>query len=286
MVSERSLTTDDVSQCLALSDAAGWNQVEDDWRFILERGDAHGLVVDGRIVATAAIMPYRHRFAWICMVLVAEDQRRRGHATHLLHWATEASARRGLVAGLDATPAGREVYRRMGFRDIYGLTRMETAVGHANRSGLARPSGEADTISIVQASDLAEIAAFDAPRFGADRADLLAFLYGRAPKAAFLARRNGEISGFCLARPGQRATQIGPVVATDENTAISLFAAGISALEAPIFCDVADRHEALHEFLRAHGLRSQRPFTRMLMDRGSPLDQPEKIFALTGPEFG
>ncbi len=55
---------------LALTDEAGWNQSYDDWVFFLTHGTVFGLRDDdGRLVATAALLPYPP-VAWISMVLV------------------------------------------------------------------------------------------------------------------------------------------------------------------------------------------------------------------------
>jgi len=74
----------------------------------------------GRIVATTATLPFGGRFAWISMVLVAGDYRRRGLATLLMRRAMDDLAAASLVPVLDATPDGRAVYRALGFEDSWG----------------------------------------------------------------------------------------------------------------------------------------------------------------------
>ena len=78
---------------------------------------------EGRIVATTATLPYGTRFAWISMVLVAGEYRRRGLATRLMRRAMEDLDAMGLIAILDATPDGRAVYRNLGFQDSWGFQR-------------------------------------------------------------------------------------------------------------------------------------------------------------------
>ena len=75
----------DAPSGLLLSTEAHWNQSEADWRFFLEKGIVFG-VRDrgGRLVATAALLPYATTDAWISMVLVAASWRRRGLATRLV----------------------------------------------------------------------------------------------------------------------------------------------------------------------------------------------------------
>src|ERR1700748_483179 len=79
------LNTDDAPAGLVLSTEAHWNQNEADWRFFLSNGIVFGVRShDGRLIATAALLPYSAGNAWISMVLVTSDFRRRGIATRLI----------------------------------------------------------------------------------------------------------------------------------------------------------------------------------------------------------
>ena len=63
----------------ALVRDAGWNQTAADWRAFLALGTVHAMRDQtGRVIATAATLPYGGRFAWISMVLVAREYQRRG----------------------------------------------------------------------------------------------------------------------------------------------------------------------------------------------------------------
>lgn len=119
----RSLTVGDAEAALRLSTAAGWNQTLDDWREIIRGGASVGrFAAKGRLVATAVVQPYA-RVGWIAMVLTAADAQRRGLATANMDWALAECERRSLAPALDATPDGREVYRRLGFEDRWTTTR-------------------------------------------------------------------------------------------------------------------------------------------------------------------
>ncbi|HSP24569.1 MAG TPA: GNAT family N-acetyltransferase [Saliniramus sp.] len=279
MIDARSLTIADLPGCLALSAEAGWNQTEADWRTILAIGEARGLFVGDQQIASAAVIPYGGRFGWICMVLVTKPEQRKGHATRLLRWAMERLGEMQLVPGLDATPAGREVYRQLGFADIYGVTRL-----NAPKGGVI--DGEAvKGVSLLSAADMAAVTAYDAPIFGADRSLLLGSLRERMPHLAFAVLKDGVCRGYVLAREGRNATQVGPLVADDMQVARTLLSAALSKIDGPVFIDLADRHAEIRDRLEQIGFTVQRPFTRMLAGRSEPLDDPPRIVALTGPEF-
>jgi GNAT superfamily N-acetyltransferase len=120
-----SLTPSELDDVGALVREARWNQLAADWRVFLEFGRLYVAETDeGRIVATTATLPYGGRCAWISMVLVTGDYRRRGLATKLMQWAMRDLAAGDLVPVLDATPDGRAVYRRLGFEDSWGFQRL------------------------------------------------------------------------------------------------------------------------------------------------------------------
>src|ERR1043165_9549316 len=109
-----------------LSAEAHWNQNEADWKFFLNEGTVFGIRDgDGRLIATAALLPYSGGNAWISMVLVTQSWRRRGLATKLVDACLEAATRQGLTTWLDATPAGATVYGPLGFTPTLQLRRLK-----------------------------------------------------------------------------------------------------------------------------------------------------------------
>src|SRR4051812_13369483 len=119
---------------LVLSEEAHWNQNEADWRFFLTKGMVFGIRDgDGRLIATAALLPYTSNNAWISMVLVTQNWRRRGLATKLLDACLKAAAKQRLTTWLDATPAGATVYGPLGFKPTLELRRLRFA-GSAARA--------------------------------------------------------------------------------------------------------------------------------------------------------
>src|SRR5262245_24795116 len=103
---------------LRLCAAAGWNQTPADVRRLLALG-AGGCFAAwdaGRGVGTTTTTTYGAELAWVGMVLVDPACRRRGVATALVGAALDYLRRRDVsTVKLDATPAGRPVYERLGF---------------------------------------------------------------------------------------------------------------------------------------------------------------------------
>lgn len=267
----------------ALSAEAGWNQTVDDWRLMLQDGRAIGQFTDaGQLVASALVLPYTERIAWIAMVLTTASHRRRGLATANLRWAIERCEERQLIAGLDATPEGVEVYRPLGFEDVCGLHRL--IAEHPSPRRL-RPAAAA--IRPLQAArDLDAIARMDVRVFGAERRRLLAYLARNQPRRALLAEARGGVAGFVLARAGRRTLHVGPLVATTSAIATQLLGQALVGVDGPVSIDVPDDQTAFLEDLAAFDFAPARPFTRMIKDRPEDLGDMTTCFAIAGPEFG
>jgi GNAT superfamily N-acetyltransferase len=267
-VTELRLGAEQVPGCVALSASAGWNQNAADWRLMLELGEGWGLLrADGTLVATTLAIPYGS-FAWLSMVLVLPGERRKGYASRLLRTAIGALARGGLTPVLDATPAGREVYRREGFRDAWGFRRYVV-----NREPREKPGA----VRALRESDWPWILELDRVAFGGERGAVLRALARRLPPMALVV----EGQGFLLGRDGRETPQLGPLVAHSRQAASALFAAGLARLPGTAYADICD-----HAGLTRPGFDEQRPLTRMVHGAAPAPGDPRKVFLVAGPELG
>lgn len=276
----RPLGPDDLDGALALTREAGWNQNAADWRTMLELGEGFGIRIGDRLVATAIALPYED-FGWISMVLTAKDHRGRGFAGRLLERCIKSLEAHGLVPALDATPAGQPIYEKLGFRPIYGFKRYAL-----DQAADVPPPPWGVAVRRVQANDLAEIAAYDLPIFGADRSALIAHLFQRRPQQAWIARGGGQVIGYCLGRDGHNALQIGPAVADHAVVALGLVARAVEDVEGRVYVDCPDSQVPMVGWLGSHGAQAERPLTRMVKGRNTPFDDANRIYAVGGPELG
>lgn len=278
-----SLTPEHLPGALALVAECGWNQVAADWMLFLREGEAFRVTTpQGEVAATAAILPY-HSFGWISMVLVGGAHRRQGLATHLLQRCIGQLREQGLVPVLDATPAGREVYRQLGFRDGWAITRWRRNA--ASSPSLPPPAVGVD-VQALRESDWSDIAAMDAQAFGADRLALLRGLAARSQRFACVARRGGRLAGYLLGRDGRLATQLGPLAADDQDIARSLFAHALGHVDGAVLLDVLDRHAEFGALLPPAGFAVERGYTRMALDHDGGFGDAQRMVAIAGPELG
>ncbi|MCC6212125.1 MAG: GNAT family N-acetyltransferase [Burkholderiales bacterium] len=264
--------------CLALSKSAHWNQNEADWRLMLGFGRGWGIVEeDGTLAASTLALPYGGAFAWIAMVLVLPEHRRKGFATRLLKIALGENARSGRVSVLDATPDGREVYRQEGFRDAWGFKRY--SIPGAPRANVGATA--------LDSSHWPEVLALDAMAFGASREPVLRDLASRQPGLARVAIRRGQVAGFVLGREGREALQIGPLVAKDAEVARELLETALGGTTGPVYLDIADHAAPLQAWVLARGFAIQRPFTRMVHGAsGRAPGEAPLVYCPAGPELG
>jgi ribosomal protein S18 acetylase RimI-like enzyme len=279
----RPLGVADLEAAQNLSLEAGWNQVESDWRIFLELGHLFGIDgPDGALRATGATLPLGHEFGWISMIIVTAAVRQRGIAAQLVLHGLEDLASQGLVPGLDATPAGRAVYARLGFRDTWPVTRLV-------RPGTGRVRGVPDPIApelrAATVSDLEAIAALDHRAFEAERRAVLARLIERAPQLAVVGWTPGA-AGFLLGRFGRTSTHLGPVVASEPSVALSMIDHALGRAPGPIVIDLVDLRPGLRAALEERGFAPQRTFSRMFYRRAEPFGDPNFAIAIAGPELG
>jgi GNAT superfamily N-acetyltransferase len=254
---------------LVLSTEAGWNQNEADWRFFLSTGVVFGVRDGARLVATAALLPYSADNAWISMVLVTADFRRRGIATKLVDACLDVAKRRGLTTWLDATPAGATVYGPLGFTPTLQLRRLR----------LQKPRGTAATRPL-SAGNLDGLVARDGSAMGFDRSTLL---------SEFSARTGSRIvsddRAIALVRNGRTARHIGPLLADRADQALALVDAVVESETGPLLIDAVHSQDAFLNGLVESGWNIERPFQRMRL--GPATVAPTQLpFAVAGPEFG
>lgn len=283
----RPLRAEDVPAALQLSAAAQWNQHADDWLCMLRLGQGWGIDAVGddgrqRLAASVIVLPYGRDFAWVSMVLVLPEFRRRGLAQALLRHALAHLQGQGRFAVLDATPAGHAVYVQEGFVDTWSFARHRREAGPLPAAPPAGPS-----LRPLREDDWPAIEALDAPAFGASRLSLLRSLAQRLPQAAWVAEQGGRAAGYVLGRNGREAAQIGPLLATNAATAQALLRAALAAVaDQPVYVDLLDHQQALRAALPSWGFAFQRPFTRMVHGAAAAPGDPTRIVLAAGPELG
>lgn len=197
----------DIPAGLGLCRAAGWNQIDRDWRVFLDHSPEGCFAVEAHAGVIGSVTTIRYEnVAWISMLLVDPAWRGRGVGRALLERALAVLSDVECVK-LDATPEGRRLYVQYGFQDEMRLWRMEA-------SGSGALDAEARPIAV--------------------------------PHPALTHAWQLPGSDWAGARPGHLATHIGPVIAASAEHAARLVRHAMAAggrffLDAPEPADWAAR---------------------------------------------
>jgi GNAT superfamily N-acetyltransferase len=254
---------------LVLSTEAGWNQNEADWRFFLSKGTVFGVRDKDQLVATAALLPYSSGNAWISMVLVTANWRRRGIATRLVNTCLTRATKLGLTTWLDATPDGANVYGPLGFTPALQLRRL--------RLENPRQTKATPPLSTCRVD---EFIARDRSAMGFDRNLLLTEFAGRSET-----RMLSHGDAMAIVRGGRTVRHIGPLFAENPRRALALVDAIVHSEPGPWLLDAVNSQSEFLTGLTGAGWTIERPFQRMRFGRATTRVE-ELPFAVAGPEFG
>lgn len=278
MIRIRVMTDRDLPVMQRLKQQAGWNQTDADLRRYLQLQPDGCFIAerDGQPVGTTTTCIFGP-VAWIAMVLVDQSLRRQGIGAALMKHAMEFLETQGVRSmRLDATPLGQPVYEKLGFHGEYQLARYEGVLPH----GEAVPG-----VASIGADDLEAIVKLDRAVTGTNRGKMLHALYAENPTAMRVVRREGRLAGFVTMRPGSRAMQIGPCLASADAGPLLLADACHRYAGQAVFIDVPIAHAAATAFAERKGLRVQRHLLRMA--RGEPvIERIAEMWASSGPEKG
>ena len=265
----RLLTAADIPQALELSSIAGWNQTAEDWLMLINLApeSCFALECDGEIAATATLICYERRLAWIGMVLTFPAYRRRGFARTLVKYALETADRDGIeTVKLDATDQGQPLYESLGF-----IVEQEIERWSGNGD---RPSPACTEPARFPES----FAALDLSAFAVNRSPLLSALASRA-------RTIADLDGFLLRRTGRTAAYIGPCIARTPEIAKRMLDRCLNENEGPWLWDLLPANTSARDLALESGFHLQRKLVRMY--RGTKFRGEEKmLFAIAGLELG
>jgi len=270
----RLLRPTDLETVMGHKQAAGWNQTQQDWTNLLAIEPEGCWVAEqqGIVTATTTVVCYGQQLAWIGMVLVHPEHRRKGFARALMeHCLAWLQARRVRQVKLDATDMGRPLYEKLGFQ-------VECSIERWSKT-LEEPLPPA---SPSQPLPLAEIASFDKESFGADRTRLMKQLLSCFPgHGAWLQGR-----GFILGRPGSQSFFLGPCAASDVASARCLITAEMArSQQQRFFWDLFPGNPAAAGLAHELGFERKRELARMSLQPSS-IGRPERVFAAAGFEYG
>ena len=235
-------------------------------------------VENDRLLGTVTTTTYGPELAWIGMMLVHPDHRRRGIGTQLMRAALDHLRGRGIQCiRLDATPAGLPVYEKLGFVPEWTLARHQAAVSTGNAVG-TRELSERDWPAVER---------LDAAAFGVARTRILRSL-AEGSRATLVSPPDGPILGYGMLRPGSSCDYLGPLVCAMPSLSFLhiVLTLLVKAEGRPVFWDVPRRNFLATSLARQVGFTPVRELTRMRLGPDSIPSDPKAQLAIADPSLG
>jgi GNAT superfamily N-acetyltransferase len=276
----RPLAAAELTLPAAWAAAEGWNPGLYD-AAAFHASDPGGFLVNelpsGEPASVISAMRTGADFGFIGFYITAPALRSRGHGLQL--WNAALARLEGRSIGLDGVVAQQANYAKSGF-----------VLAHRNLryGGLApaTPSPVAADIVDARTVPFATLAAFDGAHFGRPRVEFLRAWLALPDSRAFVRLRNGAIEAFGVIRRCRDGVKIGPLFATTESDADTLFTslAGFAPGE-PLFLDPPEPNAAALALARRHGLSPVFETARMYRGPAPALPLPH-IYGITSFELG
>lgn len=281
----RTMKPSDVPSAMELSTVANWNQTPEDWHRVMQlfAEGCRCIEENGRIVATASLLPYGTQLAWIGMVLTRPEYRRQGLARRLMEDAITAAERSGIrTLKLDATDEGCPLYESLGFIVEETVERWGRDSGECAATKGTAGAGKERSCNAQISGDLF---ALDVEAFGAERKALLESL-SAAGRCSSVTE-----NGYVLSRRGRVAQYLGPCIADSGTDARQLIAAHLEAEESEgekphnWYWDLLPANPEAIRCATEFGFTRRRVLWRMR--RGEAIENNDAmVYAIAGFELG
>lgn len=228
-------------------------------------------------VSSISLVKYGRDFGFLGFYLVAPEFRGQGYGLAL--WQHAMDSAKGRTIGLDGVVDQQDNYKKSGFKLAFRNIRYQ------GRGGT--PAPDAAGLLPIEQIVMADLLAYDAPFFPADRRAFLS-AWASQPGSQGLGRvRNGRIEGYGIMRPCRQGFKIGPLFADTPDGADLIFRglASSAGPDDPVFLDTPEPNRAALDLAAAHGMTPCFETARMYTGPFPELPM-DRLFGITSFELG
>lgn len=277
------LEKNDVSDLIELSSSIGWDYDEEEIRTIMASGNIFGHKNDlGKIVSSAAIIPYDSDVASIGMVIVDKEYRGLGLGKVVTQKCIE-SVHNSVSIMLIATEEGKPLYEKMGFKTVnsvhkYLCENYKASAPSSNVSGIV--------IENFKNIHFNEVVKIDQNAFGAKRNS---FLYNRivqSENCIVVKDYKDQIIGYGAAILGPINLILGPIVAPDIEVAALIVNSLASRHPGRLRIDVPSGNEEFMTLLKQMGFVKVSNPPIMIFNSHKMPSRDNKLFGIAAQVFG
>ena len=272
----------DVLGLIELSASVGWDYDEHEIRTVMSSGNIFGhRNTEGKIVSSAAIIPYDTNLASIGMVIVNEEYRGLGLGKIVTQKCIDSVSQNTSIM-LISTEDGKPLYENLGFTTVDYLHKYLSD----NYIPTKLINNREITLEKYCENDINEIIELDSAAFGDKRSKLLLNRINQSKQCLVVKSLDGKIIGFGLSIVGTINLLIGPIVAPDSQTAAILIDRLILNHQGKLRIDVPSSNDELMLFLEKSGFVKVSNPPIMIKNSNDMPDRNKELFAITAQIFG
>lgn len=277
-------TSNDIPGLIALSASVGWDYEYEEISTVLGSGKIFGHKnSEGVIVSSAAIIPYDDRLASIGMVIVHGDFRGMGLGKKATQKCIDKVRSMNASIMLIATPDGKPLYEKMGFKEVDCVHKFLCEKFVPITTGLHQT---AYTIEEYQSSDLPALLNLDKDAFGDKRSKFLLARIQQAKTCLVVKDSNKQVLAFGMAIAGPIHLILGPIVAPDNQIAVSLLEKLVDGHDGALRIDVPSDHGTFMTSLEQSGFHKvSQPPIMIYPSSGMPA-RNRTYFGIAAQVFG
>ncbi|MBI6864660.1 GNAT family N-acetyltransferase [Lysinibacillus fusiformis] len=272
----------DVLGLVELSTSVGWDYDEYEVRTAMASGKIYGHKnTVGKIVSSAAIIPYDTNLTSIGMVIVNEDYRGLGLGKKATQKCIDSVSQNTSIM-LISTEDGKPLYERLGFSTVDSV--------HKYLSDNYIPTNLFNypqiTLERYKEEEIHKIIELDSAAFGDKRGELLLNRINQSKQCLVVKNQNGKIIGFGLSILGPENLLIGPIVAPNSQTAALIIDGLVINHQGKIRIDVPSSNDELMLFLEKSGFIKVSNPPIMIKNSIKMPYRNKELFAIAAQIFG
>jgi len=275
-------TSTDIQGLIELSASVGWDYDAYEIETIMAAGRIVGHKnMEGKIVSSAAIIPYDTNVASIGMVIVHEQCRGFGLGRVVTQACINSVSEETAIL-LVATKEGEPLYQKMGF----------TTVEHVHKylaDKFVETTSEADflgTIKEFQEQDFEQLVKLDAAAFGDSRRIFLRKRIQQSQRCVVVKNQDNQMIGYGLTIAGPIYLLLGPIVAPSMEIAHHIINELAKGHQGKLRIDCPAIQKELSPFLQQSGFMLAATPPVMIRNAKKMPKRNQTLFALAAQAFG
>ncbi|WP_368502640.1 GNAT family N-acetyltransferase (plasmid) [Alkalihalophilus sp. As8PL] len=273
---------EDIDELIKLSTSVGWDYDSYEIETILSSGAIFGFKNPaGKIVSSAAIIPYNNEIASIGMVIVHKNFRNMGLGRKTTQKCIEFVSS-DLPIMLISTDEGKYLYERLGFETKDSISKYL-----CSKYESARQVKYNDLIiEDFKRNHFNKILDLDEGAYGVRRETFLSARIKQCTQCKVVKDINNKIIGFGISVQGPVNLTLGPIVAPDNETAKALIDNLAYNHKGYLRIDITSRNDCLTNFLKKRGFENVSNPPVMIINSDRMPERNNTLWAISAQVFG